>query len=182
MSKEFHLINKNMDEILRKEHKQKAGVKKSKKTLLRVDLTPMVDLGFLLISFFIFTTTLSNPTAMKLAIPDDNNIDSSAAPENKTLNILLSADNKMYVYNGKDINRIKDLGSNATSMRDAIFQKENEIRAKYESDSDMIVLIKPTPLSNYGNVVNALDEMLICNVKTYVLMDANAAEIKAIKE
>ena len=172
-----------MDEILRKEHRPKAGVQKSKKTLLRVDLTPMVDLGFLLISFFIFTTTLSQPTAMKLVAPDDRDSSkSSKAPENKTVTLLLSANNNVYAYNGSNLNNIKNLGSNTISMRNAIIQKKNEIRIKYGSDSGMIVLIKPTPECNYGNVVNALDEMLICNVKTYVLMDAVDGEIKAIKQ
>jgi len=171
-----------MSEILPNQQKQKAGVRKSKKTSLRVDLTPMVDLGFLLISFFVFTNTLSQSTAMKLATPDDRVIiDSSVVPEKKTLNLMLGADNKTYVYNGLDLNSIKDVGANTTSIRDAIIEKKNALRNEYGSDSGMVVLIKPTPSSTYKNVVDAINEMLICNVKTYVLMDATANEVKAMK-
>ncbi len=171
-----------MAEILSNQLQQKTGVPKAKKASLRVDLTPMVDLGFLLISFFVLTNTISQPTAMKLAMPDDRNIiDSSVVPADKTLSLLLDADNKIYVYNGKDINNIKNAGGR-TAIRATLIRKKNELRNKYGNDSGMVVLIKPTINSTYADVVNALDEMLICNVKTYILMDANAAELKAIKQ
>ncbi len=172
-----------MAEILSNQLHKKSGVPKLKKASLRVDLTPMVDLGFLLISFFIFTTTISQPTVMKLAMPDDRNqIDSSKAPASKTLNLLLGANNNVYAYNGKDLNHIKNIGSSARAIRQAILQKKNEIRNRYAADSGMIVLIKPTDASTYADVVNTLDEMLICNIKAYVLMEANNNELNAIKQ
>ncbi len=172
-----------MADILQNQNRQKAGVRKSKKASLRVDLTPMVDLGFLLISFFVFTTTISQPKAMKLVMPDDNDTTNhSLAADSKTLNLILDANNKVYVYNGLDINNIKDLGSDSKAMRAAIIQKKNEVRNKYGKDDEMVVLIKPTDKSTYANVVNALDEMIICDVKTYVLMDADTHEVNAIKQ
>ncbi|MBV9962056.1 MAG: biopolymer transporter ExbD [Parafilimonas sp.] len=172
-----------MAEILPKEHKQKAGRPKAKKSSLTVDLTPMVDLGFLLISFFVFTTTISQPMAMKLVMPDDQDVKNpDKAPDKKTLNLILGSKNTTYVYNGLQLNAIRNIGSNKTAIRDAILQKKNEMRKLYGSDSDMIILIKPTYDATYENVVNALDEMLICNIKTYVLMDAAADELKAVRK
>ena len=170
-----------MADVIQHEHKQKAGVRKSKKASLRVDLTPMVDLGFLLISFFVFTTTISQPKAMKLAMPDDNTKDSSLITDEKTLNLILGANNKVYAYDGLDIKDISNLGNDSKAMRAAIIKKKNEVRNKYGKDNEMVVLIKPTDKSTYANVVNALDEMLICDVKTYVLTDADVNELNAIK-
>ena len=172
-----------MTEVLSNQYQQKAGVPKSKKTSVRVDLTPMVDLGFLLIAFFIFTTTLSQPTVMKLAIPDDReNLDSSEVPVNKTLNLILGDNNQAYVFNGLEITNMKNIGSSRSAIRSAILQKTNELKKNCGTDSGMIVLIKPTIAATYKDVVNALDEMLICNIKTYVLMDANADESEAIRQ
>src|SRR5277367_5094102 len=90
-------------------HKKGPGVKKAKKLSTRVDLTPMVDLGFLLITFFIFTTTVSQPTAMKLFLPKDvdkpeeqNKVKASAV-----LTIMLGKSDQIYYYEGDDPTKVQ---------------------------------------------------------------------------
>src|SRR5438874_8900281 len=91
-------------------HKKGPGVKKGKKLSTRVDVTPMVDLGFLLITFFIFTTTLARPTAMKLVMPDDRptNI-KSLASEEKTITLLAGRNNRLFYYPGKFLGMVQEI-------------------------------------------------------------------------
>ena len=86
-------------------HKKGPGVKKAKKLSTRVDMTPMVDLGFLLITFFIFTTTMSSPKAMNLNMPKDtkNQEELNKAKESGALTIMLGKDNSVFYYMGVSI-------------------------------------------------------------------------------
>jgi biopolymer transport protein ExbD len=187
-------------------HKKGPGVKKSKKLSTRVDLTPMVDLGFLLITFFIFTTTMSQPTAFQLNLPKDvdNPEDQNQAKASGALTILLGKDNHVFYYEGQ----LSPDGSNWKSsnfsgddnIRDVIINKKKaviashvhkescaEIWAKNNNnqnsclDRDLVVVIKPNEESTYKNVVDILDEMQINVVKRYALVDISEGENSLIK-
>jgi biopolymer transport protein ExbD len=84
-------------------HNKGPGVKKGKKMSIRGDLTPMGDLGFLLITFFIFTTIMSQPTAMKLFLPKDADKpdEQNKIKESGALTILLGGDNTVFYYEGE---------------------------------------------------------------------------------
>src|SRR3712207_5733213 len=84
-------------------HKKGSGVKKAKKLSTRVDMTPMVDLGFLLITFFIFTATMSTPNTMRLTMPKDEKKeeDQTEVKESGALTILLGKDDHVYYYTGQ---------------------------------------------------------------------------------
>ena len=84
-------------------HKKGPGVKKQARKDARVDMTPMVDLGFLLITFFIFTTTISSPKAFKLNVPDDSAKDEeqTQAKASGAFTVMLSKDNHVYYYEGQ---------------------------------------------------------------------------------
>lgn len=98
-------------------HKKGPGVKKAKKLSTRVDMTPMVDLGFLLITFFIFTATMSSPKAMDLRMPKDvkDPLQQNEAKESSTLTIMLGKADKVYYYEGK-------LDQNATNFKQATWK------------------------------------------------------------
>src|ERR1700722_11723857 len=87
-----------MAEINISTQKSKVGVKGAKKLSTKVDLTPMVDLGFLLITFFIVTTTWSQPNAMPLNMP--TNGDSTNLAKSAALTIIATANDKIFYYNG----------------------------------------------------------------------------------
>ena len=146
-------------------HKKGPGVKKGKKLSTRVDLTPMVDLGFLLITFFIFTTTVSQPTAMKINLPKDvkteeqNKVKASAV-----LTIMLAKNDQIYYYEGDD--PVKMQSANFKTIRDVILDK------KHRTDTaDFVIVLKPSKDCTYKNTVNILDEMTIDGVKRYALVD-----------
>jgi biopolymer transport protein ExbD len=159
-------------------HKKGPGVKKAKKLSTRVDLTPMVDLGFLLITFFIFTTTMSQPTAMKLFLPKDtdkpeeqNKVKASGA-----LSIMLGKSDHVYYYEGElapDGSNFKS--TNFKDIRDIIINKK-----KSTKPDDFVVVIKPGAESTYKNTVDMLDEMTINQVKRYAMVDMFSIEQQLI--
>lgn len=179
------------------------GDKKNKpeKQVLRVDFTPMVDMNMLLITFFMFCTTLSLPQVMNIAMPADG--DGTPAPETSTLTVLLGKDNKMYYYAGKpnydDYTSLKEV--DMTDFRNLMLERNDDCidkmkvikdqrRKKQISESDFkaqasefkkakgtpTVIIKPTKDSNYKNLVDVLDEMQICSVGKYVIVDVEDAD------
>ena len=173
-------------------HKKGPGVKKGKKLSTRVDLTPMVDLGFLLITFFIFTTTMSQPTALKLLLPDDKvkPEDQNKAKESGALTILMGADNHIYYYEGQlksDASNFLSASYNGeNSIRDVIIKKKAYVRSiaqdPNDPEHDLVVVIKPSQYCNYKNVIDILDEMSINVVKKFALVDIFDIEEQLVKK
>lgn len=152
-----------------------AGRPRVKKLSTRVDLTPMVDLGFLLITFFIFTTSMSEPMAMKLKVPKDS-IDSSEVPATKTLNIIIAGNNKIISYTGTDIHLATSANSKGEEIRKIITSKKQETVSLPGKKNELYILIKPTTDATYESIVNVLDEMAINNIGHYVLMEPSEEE------
>jgi biopolymer transport protein ExbD len=173
-------------------HKKGPGVKKAKKLSTRVDMTPMVDLGFLLITFFIFTTTMSTPATMKLFMPKDekDEKDKTEIKQSGALTIMLGKNNGVYYYEGQ----IKEDGSNFKTstykeIRDVIINKKKQVMSnglalgypKDTLDKDFVVVIKPNTEATYKNTVDILDEMTINQVHRFALVDITEDENKLIK-
>jgi biopolymer transport protein ExbD len=185
-------------------HKKGPGVKKAKKLSTRVDMTPMVDLGFLLITFFIFTSTMSTPTTMALNMPKDEKDPEkqNEAKASGALTLMPAKNDQIYYYEGElapDGSNFKV--TNFKGIRDVIIDKKKaviaahqhnqqceEIRARNNGDPnsckdrDFVVVIKPTPEATYKNTVDALDEMTINGVKRYALVDIAEAETQLIQK
>lgn len=162
---------------------------RSKKQDAGVDLTAMVDLAFLLITFFMLTTSLSKPQSMNLAMPDKNKeqIDEPVldVPDDRTLTILLGEKNKMVWYYGLPKTPIEGptvVGYGKNGIRKELLAKTKSVVAKYgDPKKGLIVLVKASKKSTYRNLVDILDEIAITKVPTYAIVDITP-EDKAMLE
>ena len=153
-------------------NKKFAFVKKN----ARVDLTSMVDLGFLLITFYVFTTTLSLPTVMNLIMPYDKVPPGDPICESCMLTIMLAKDNMVKYYEGKDESAlIKETSFDNDGIRNIILQKRKAVQKLKGSPDYFVMIIKPTDESTFQNFVDIVDEVAINNVKHSYITEMDKA-------
>ncbi len=194
--------------------KHKGGKKRGKKLSTRVDFTPMVDLGFLLITFFMLTTSMNKPQTMEINMPDKNVIeekDKTLVKESQAITLLLAKDDKVVTYFLKDgvpstpqIQNFGAKGIRATLLEEnrkrnplldsipvykGMLNKGIITEEEYKAHlfdiksykNALIVVIKAADNSKYENLVDILDEMLICNIGRYAVVDISDSEVEMLK-
>jgi len=209
-----------MAEIIQEEKGKKGGKRRPKKQSTRIDMTPMVDLMCLLITFFMLTTAFSKAKVMVITMPDKENKDDKDKNQPqiaafRTLNIILSEGDKVYYYIGmadpkkpplpmlvktnfsKDgirkvlLDKNRDLFTKISEYRDkrvtgkivvSDTTLDSEIkRMKRDDKKGPIVLIKADEKAKYKDIVNIIDEMAICNIASYAIVDINSVEKDMLK-
>ena len=188
--------------------KHKGGKVRAKKMSTKVDFTPMVDLGFLLITFFMLTTTMSKPQTMQLTMPekDIKDEDSTKVKESTAMTIILSEKNRIYYYFGITDPKVEVTSFSKDGIRKILVDKNrpqidkiNILKAQLQSGAlkedeykkkvsevkgdknALMVLIKSDDKAKYKNLVDILDEMNICNVGKYALLEITPPEIEMVK-
>jgi len=158
-----------MAEIQQQADSGGGGKKRAKKMSTKIDMTPMVDLAFLLLTFFMLTTTFSKPTVMQLNMPVKPKADEqqSEIKASNALTILLGENNKVFYYDGLvDATSKPELKASSYAANGI-----RQVLLAHKSNPDLVVLIKPSDKSSYKNMVDILDEMNITNQKKYALVD-----------
>ncbi len=192
--------------------KKKGGKKQLKKMSTRIDLTPMVDLGFLLITFFMLTTTLAKPKTMEINMPaKDKTVDSTKISEKIAMTVILSENNKIYYYFGiPKVDETLDLQATNFSkegIRKILqernypqIEKINALRKRFNAKElteeqykkqagevkahkeALMVLIKADDKAKYKNLVDILDEMQINSIGKYAIVDVSPVELEMISK
>jgi len=150
---------------------------RSKKTSTRIDMTPMVDLAFLLLTFFVMTTTLNKPQTMEITMPEKPKEEDKQpmVNEKRVLTLVLGENDKIYWYLGITDPKVEVTNYSNDGVRKVLLRENAQIK-------EMVVLIKPSDESRYRNVVDILDEMNISNIARYALVEITDVDKELIKE
>ncbi|MDP4263715.1 MAG: biopolymer transporter ExbD [Bacteroidota bacterium] len=168
-------------------NRRRAGVRRIKRPGIRIDMTPMADLGFLLITFFVMTTELNRPSVVNLAMPKDG----SPMPlgNSNALTILLDQDGKAYYYQGnwKEAlarNEIVKTNLSVTNGFGKVIREKQQWldgHNKKEGRNGLMLIIKANRETSYQNVIKSLDEAMINLVAKYTVLSAGPEESEWMK-
>jgi len=207
-----------MAEIIANEggHGKGKGKARAKKHGTHIDMTPMVDLACLLLTFFMLTTAFSKAKVMEIVLPEksDKPTDAPKLDKDRALHIILIEGDKVLWYNGlaekppypsltqtdfssEGIRRvllqrnkslfleIEEMNKGVTEgtleiPRDSVASRRKKMMTKDKAGP--VVLIKAADNVKYKNIVDIIDEMAICNVARYALVDINVVEKKMVAD
>lgn len=145
---------------------------RNKKETPRVDLTAMVDLAFLLITFFMLTTSLAKQEAMDIVKPDENDDTVfTELPASRTMTILLGKNNKVAWYMG-EAGKSRPSVADYKQIRKSILDNQSKVASENgKGKKSLIVVIKPTSGANYKNFVDIMDELHIAKLSSAPAID-----------
>lgn len=155
----------------------KGGAKKN----IHVDLTPMVDLGFLLITFFVFTSMMAKPTVMELRTPYDNTTVTDPVCNSCALTVLLDRDNVIRYYEGAFEKTTLHTAS-YNSIREIIRQKKKTVQQVRGSGKEFVLIIKAADAASFKNFIDITDEVAINDVRQYYIDEITGAEKKEMEQ
>ncbi|MBL7969470.1 MAG: biopolymer transporter ExbD [Prolixibacteraceae bacterium] len=190
----------------------KGGKPAPKKLSTRVDLTPMVDLGFLLITFFMLTTSMLKPQTMEISVPSKDKVeeeDQNKVKASQAITILLGKEDKLFYFFGTEEDGVDpelvETDYSSVGIRKMLIQKNYDVMKQVEelkadkankkvseeeytkklseyrsAKTAPIIIIKATDESNYKNLVDILDEMQICNIGRYAIVDITPYDLELI--
>lgn len=158
----------------------KKGKNSLSKKIIRVDMTPMVDLGFLLITFFMFTTNFTKPNVIDLGLPAGEG--GTEINIKNQLTFILGKDNRIFYYQTEANN----LSTKAIQETKMVGMNVSKIISEYKkvapSPEKFTIIIKPTDDANYKNFVDIIDEMALTQNTRYGISDLKPLEEKVYKE
>lgn len=176
---------------------EKGGKVRSKKSNPGVDLTAMVDLAFLLITFFVLTTTLAKPQSMDLALPDKDKPDPTEkqpeTPAWRTITVVLGKNDKLAYYIGQLSSPVvedgldgtpKVMGYGSKGIRQPLLKHIEYVKSRVTDPKieGLTVIIKASKAATYRNVVDILDEMAITKPRSYAMVDITPEDLKMLEE
>jgi biopolymer transport protein ExbD len=189
--------------------------KRAKKSSTRIDMTPMVDLAFLLLTFFVLTSTFSKPKTMEINYPADEKDKTKQMKVNNALTFIMTEDDKIFYYNGEFYPEGNDKGEPPTQLTKTDFSSEglhkllldrnkptveaiNKLEEQYKKKEiadttykrlavgekgkkeALTVLIKADDKAVYKNVIDVIDELNICNIGKYAVVDMMPKELELL--
>ena len=151
--------------------KKKGGIaRRSKRRVgIRIDMTPMVDVAFLLLIFFMVTTVFRTPKALEINLPPKET--TTEVPVSKTLTLRILADGRLYWKRG-----------DAPFVRSSTADLKS-VLAPYAGLAELIVIVKVDREAEFENMVNALDEMHAAKLSRFSinpLDDKEKLEVEAL--
>lgn len=171
-----------MAEVQEKSKSGKGGKKRAKKMSVHLDMTPMVDLAFLLLTFFMLTTTFSKPQTMEINMPvkPDNEDEQIALKASNAMTIVLGENDRIYYYFG-----LGDPAENPEVL--TTDYSSNGIRKvlispQIRGNDKMTVLVKPMEGSRYKNVVDILDELKITDTNRFAIVEVNDNDKQLVQD
>lgn len=146
-----------------------------------VDMTPMVDLGFLLITFFMLASAFSSNKMIKMLSPTlTDGTTNTPAKCSKMLTILITDNNKIKYFDCPESGKADSMDYSSRSLRDILLKRQQEVAARWGDKKEMVVLLKAMPKASYNQLVGAIDEMQITQ-SAFTIIDIDKVDSTALK-